>query len=168
MFPFISCGHELNPFLPEDLLKLSGPAAWSFSSLWTRSCRLALSRSKAWIVPCSVLTEALSPCSTASWEENNPCYSILDKILLFALKTMLWQQMKTLTQWQFVSIPSANSIWVFIQSTSQDLRVHSSSKQVLRGWKNDRCLAPARRSVSLSLRLLDHNLQSGTFRFIRL
>lgn len=85
----LSC-HELGPVLPEDLT-VAGPEARSFSSLWTRSCKLALSRSKVWIVPWSVLTEPLSPRSTASCEDNNPCYSILDKILLFNLKTMLWQ-----------------------------------------------------------------------------
>lgn len=75
----INCGHEISPLLPEDLLMVLGPAARSFSSLWTRSCRFALSCSKAWTVPCSVLTEALSLRSTVSYEEDNQCFSILEQ-----------------------------------------------------------------------------------------
>lgn len=54
--------------LPEDWLPT--PVARSFSNLWTRSCKVALSCSKVWIVPCSVLTEALSPRRTASYKRK--------------------------------------------------------------------------------------------------
>lgn len=54
---------------PENLP--TGPTVRSFSSLCTRACRVALSCSKDWIVPCSVLTEALSPRTTASYDEKH-------------------------------------------------------------------------------------------------
>lgn len=60
---------KLCTVVPEDLP--TGPAVRSFSSLCTRACRVALSCSKDWIVPCSVLTEALSPRTTASYDEKN-------------------------------------------------------------------------------------------------
>lgn len=73
-------GGVVTAALPDWLLTLLGPAARSFSSLWTRSCRFALSCSKASTVPCSVLTEALSLRSTASCEEEKHCCSILEDL----------------------------------------------------------------------------------------
>lgn len=60
---------KLCTVVPEDLP--TGPTVRSFSSLCTRACRVALSCSKDWIVPCSVLTEALSPHTTASYDEKH-------------------------------------------------------------------------------------------------
>lgn len=68
----ISCGPEKSPLVPEDVLMVMCPVAKSFSSLWTHSCRFALSCSKAWTILCSVLIEALSLSSSASCEEDNP------------------------------------------------------------------------------------------------
>lgn len=77
---YINRGHEKSPLVPESVLMVVFPVVKSFSSLWTCSCSFALSCSKAWTILCSVLVEALSLSSSASWEEDNPYCSMLEMI----------------------------------------------------------------------------------------